>query len=154
MFASRTIPKKARNENHARLDCPLVSTNAARRGPSAEPALPPTWKSDCAIPCCPPEAMRATREDSGVKHSGADTHERSRSDDSSVAGGQRQCQKAGQADAHAHSEGIRLRSAVGIETDERLKDGGGQLQREGDQAHLAEIEMEGVLEERIDRGDQ
>src|SRR5713226_3867190 len=65
MFASKTIPKKARNENHARLDCPLVSTKAARSGPSAEPALPPTWKSDCAMPCCPPEAMRATREDSG-----------------------------------------------------------------------------------------
>src|SRR5256885_11203562 len=61
MLASRTIPKKARRENHARLDCPLVSTNAAKSGPRAEPALPPTWKSDCAMPCCPPDAMRATR---------------------------------------------------------------------------------------------
>src|SRR6266576_5592250 len=65
MLVSRTIPKKARRENHARLDCPLVSTNAAKSGPRAEPALPPTWKSDCAMPCCPPDAMRATREDSG-----------------------------------------------------------------------------------------
>jgi len=47
-----------------------------------------------------------------------------------------------------------LRAAIRIETDERLEDGGRQLQREGDQAYLAEIKMEGVLEKRIDRGDQ
>ena len=40
---------------------------AAKSGPVAEPALPPTWKIDCAKPCWPPEAMRATREDSGWK---------------------------------------------------------------------------------------
>jgi len=45
-----------------------------------------------------------------------------------------------------------LRAAVGVQAHERLEDGGGQLQREGNQAHLAEIKMEGVLEERIDRG--
>ena len=38
---------------------------AAISGPAAEPALPPTWNSDCASPCLPPEAMRATREASG-----------------------------------------------------------------------------------------
>src|ERR1700674_1981249 len=65
-FASKTIPTKAATENQAMLDCPLGSTmKAASKGPSASPALPPTWKSDCAKPCCPPEAIRATREDSG-----------------------------------------------------------------------------------------
>ncbi len=39
--------------------------NAASSGPSDEPKLPPTWNSDCARPCWPPEAMRATREASG-----------------------------------------------------------------------------------------
>ena len=38
---------------------------AASSGPSAEPALPPTWKNDWARPCRPPDAMRATRDDSG-----------------------------------------------------------------------------------------
>jgi hypothetical protein len=42
-------------------------TAAASSGPSAVPVLPPTWNSDCAMPCLPPEAMRATREDSGWK---------------------------------------------------------------------------------------
>ena len=31
----------------------------------AEPTLPPTWNTDWAMPCRPPEAIRATRDDSG-----------------------------------------------------------------------------------------
>src|SRR5262245_61026114 len=38
---------------------------AASSGPVEDPKLPPTWKSDCANPCLPPDASRATREDSG-----------------------------------------------------------------------------------------
>ena len=38
---------------------------AARIGPSDEPILPPTWNTDCARPCRPPDAIRATREASG-----------------------------------------------------------------------------------------
>src|SRR5713101_3500939 len=89
-----------------------------------------------------------------VKHGGADAHEGRGSENGSVAESQCQSQQSGQADAHAHRQGIRLRAVVGIETDKRLEDGGGQLQREGDQAHLAEIKMKRVLEERIDSGDQ
>ena len=40
---------------------------AASSGPMAEPALPPTWNTDCAKPWRPPEARRATREASGWK---------------------------------------------------------------------------------------
>src|SRR5260370_20454445 len=87
-----------------------------------------------------------------VEHRGADAHEGRGSEDSSVAGGQRQSQQASQADAHAYSEGIRLRPAVGIKTDERLKDRGGQLQREGDPAHLAQIAMEGGFGVRLYSG--
>ena len=48
--------------------CPKVTTIAAAiSGPSAWPRLPPTWNSDCASPNRPPEAMRATRDDSGWK---------------------------------------------------------------------------------------
>ena len=65
---STTIAISAARENQATLRCPRGSTTkAAASGPTAEPALPPTWKSDCASPCCPPEAIRATREDSGWK---------------------------------------------------------------------------------------
>ena len=42
-------------------------TNAASSGPSALPVLPPTWNNDCANPWRPPDARRATREDSGWK---------------------------------------------------------------------------------------
>ncbi len=41
--------------------------NAASSGPIADPALPPTWNSDCAKPNRPPDAARATREESGWK---------------------------------------------------------------------------------------
>jgi len=40
---------------------------AASSGPIAEPALPPTWNSDWARPCWPPDASRAIRDDSGWK---------------------------------------------------------------------------------------
>ena len=31
----------------------------------AVPVLPPTWNTDCAMPCWPPDARRAMRDDSG-----------------------------------------------------------------------------------------
>jgi hypothetical protein len=63
---STRMASSAAAENHAMLRCPAGSTmNAASNRPIDEPALPPTWKSDCASPCCPPEAIRATRDDSG-----------------------------------------------------------------------------------------
>ena len=59
---------RAVTPNHAMLRWPFGSTmKAASSGPIADPALPPTWKSDCAKPCRPPDAIRATRDDSGWK---------------------------------------------------------------------------------------
>ena len=47
-------------------DCPLgTMMKAASKGPLAVPMLPPTWNTDCAVPCRPPEASRAMRDDSG-----------------------------------------------------------------------------------------
>ena len=89
-----------------------------------------------------------------MKYGGADAHERGGGENRRVAGGQCKSQQASQCDAHANRQGIRLWPAVGIETDERLEDRGRQLQSERDQAHLAKIKMEGVLEQRIDRRDQ
>ncbi|KAG1079012.1 hypothetical protein G6F40_016483 [Rhizopus arrhizus] len=63
---STTLPNNAASDTHATPPCPCgMLKSAASSGPSAEPTLPPTWKSDCARPWRPPEAMRATRDDSG-----------------------------------------------------------------------------------------
>ncbi len=65
-LASSRIANSAAAENQAMLLCPRGTTiNAASSGPMADPVLPPTWNSDWANPCRPPEAMRATRDDSG-----------------------------------------------------------------------------------------
>ncbi|OIQ82097.1 hypothetical protein GALL_361300 [mine drainage metagenome] len=65
---STTIASNAAIENQARLAWPCGTMNAAASsGPSAVPALPPTWKIDCARPWRPPDASRATRDDSGWK---------------------------------------------------------------------------------------
>ena len=39
--------------------------SATATGPKARPTLPPIWKMDCAIPFAPPDARRATFDDSG-----------------------------------------------------------------------------------------
>ena len=44
--------------------------------------------------------------------------------------------------------------AIGVEADDRLQQRACQLQHERDEAHLREIELEVLLEDRIDRGDQ
>ena len=62
------MPSRAPSANHDTLPWPRGTTmKAASSGPIAWPVLPPTWNSDCASPKRPPEASRATREDSGWK---------------------------------------------------------------------------------------
>ncbi len=61
-------PTIANSVNHPIAPCPRgIMMAAASKGPKAEPALPPTWKNDCAKPKRPPDAIRATREASGWK---------------------------------------------------------------------------------------
>ena len=49
---STVIASTAQQRTSVRLPWPRGSTmNAASSGPTAEPALPPTWNSDCASPC-------------------------------------------------------------------------------------------------------
>ena len=53
-----------------------TTMKAASSGPIARPTLPPTWNTDWARPWRPPEASRATREDSGWKTERADADQR------------------------------------------------------------------------------
>src|SRR5215475_335359 len=62
------MPAAASSEHQAMLRWPRGATRKApSSGPKDEPRLPPTWNNDCASPYWPPEAMRATRDDSGWK---------------------------------------------------------------------------------------
>ena len=62
------MPPRAASANQARLAWPRGRMKkAASSGPSDWPKLPPTWNTDCARPCWPPEASRAIRDASGWK---------------------------------------------------------------------------------------
>ena len=62
------MARSAAKVNQMMLPWPRGMTmKAAASGPIDEPRLPPTWNSDCASPCCPPDPMRATRDASGWK---------------------------------------------------------------------------------------
>jgi len=68
MRESTTMPSSASRENQAREDWPWgTMISAASKGPREVPRLPPTWKSACAKPRRPPDAMKAMREASGWK---------------------------------------------------------------------------------------
>ena len=95
--------------NQAMLRWPCGSTmKAASSGPIADPALPPTWKSDCAKPCRPPEAIRATRDDSGWKIDEPMPTQPTATSTSAEGRRQRQQQQADQREAHADRQRIRL----------------------------------------------
>ena len=68
-------------------------------------------------------------------------------------GGKRQCQQPGERETHPQGPGVGLRMAVGIQPDEGLEDGRGQLEDQRDDAYLGEGEPEGILQERIEGGD-
>ncbi|MOA36926.1 hypothetical protein D3C78_1584840 [compost metagenome] len=67
-WISSAMPASAARANQATLRWPNGTiTAAASSGPMAVPVLPPTWNTDCAKPCWPPDARRAMREASGWK---------------------------------------------------------------------------------------
>ena len=110
------MPTSATSENQAMLACPRGSTmKAASSGPIAEPTLPPTWNTDCARPCRPPEARRATREDFGVEHRRADADQRRGQQQHADSSAPRQQQQPDEREAHADGERVRRRLAVGEE---------------------------------------
>src|SRR6267378_2106817 len=89
-----------------------------------------------------------------VEHGGADADEGRGGENCAKARSHCEGQQTNKCNSHSDGQGIRLGTTVRIETDEGLEDGSGQLQSKGDQAHLAEIKVEGVLEKRINGGDQ
>ena len=74
--------------------------------------------------------------------------------DGGERGGHREQDQAGEGDGHADRERERFGVAIGIEADDRLQEGCGDLECQSDESDLPEIEMEGLLEHRIDGGQQ
>ena len=68
--------------------------------------------------------------------------------------GMGQQQQPAQRGAHADGERIRHRPAVGVGADQRLQQRRGDLERERDQADLAEVERVVLLQDRVDRRQQ
>ena len=150
-----TIAPSATKANQARLLWPCGRMiKAANTGPIELPKLPPSWNSDCAMPCAPPEASRASRDASGWK---IDAPRPSRAAPASSA---RKLRRIGeQADAeqrasHAIGQRIRLRLAIGVETDQRLQQRGDALKDQRDKFDLTKAQIERALENRIDRRQQ
>ena len=71
-----------------------------------------------------------------------------------VGGSQGEEHEANQRDAHAGGERIGFRVSIGVETNERLEYRTHHLKRQGDQADLSEVEMEGILEQGVDGRNQ
>ena len=131
-----------------------TTMNAASSGPIAEPVLPPTWNSDCAKPWRPPDAMRATRDASGWNTEEPMPDQRRGEQDRRIAVGDRQQQQTDQAATHGDRQREGLWAAIGDHADHRLQHRCGELEREGDQSDLAEIQVVRVLQDRIDRRHQ
>ena len=68
--------------------------------------------------------------------------------------GEREQDQADQGKPHADHEGKRLWPPVRIEADKRLKHRRGELKGQGNQADLGETQLEGFLQERVDRREQ
>ena len=58
-----------------------------------------------------------------------------------------------QGEAHTHRKGVRPRMLVSIKSREGLQDGGGHLKHQGDDAYLCKREVELVLHDGINGGD-
>jgi hypothetical protein len=65
------------------------------------------------------------------------------------AGGEGQQQQPGQGEAHAHHQQVGLRPAVRGQAHRRLQQGGGELEDQGDQPDLGEVQGEGLLDHRV-----
>ena len=66
----------------------------------------------------------------------------------------RQQQQADEREDHSDGKRVGHRLAVGVVSDDRLKEGRGDLEGEGDEADLGEVEMEGCFEDGVDRGEE
>src|SRR5437870_11279520 len=69
-------------------------------------------------------------------------------------GGDREQQETEKREDHPDGKGGWHRFPVGVVSDDWLKEGRCDLEGEGDEADLGEVEMEGCFEDGVDRGEE
>ena len=141
---STTMPAAARMVNHSTLErARSAMTSAASSGPSEEPMFPPTWKKDWANPRRWPAARCATRDRLGVEDRRAHADQRHGEQAALRSWSPRTSEhEADEGEAHADGQGEGLGPAVRERADHGLQEGCGELECEGDQAHLGEGQVE------------
>ena len=83
-----------------------------------------------------------------------DTDERAGRQQHRIGRGRGDEGEADERDPHSASEQIGFRTMVRVKADERLQQRSRDLEREGDQADLAEVQREGGFQDRIERRDE
>ena len=89
-----------------------------------------------------------------MEHRGAGPHQRRGEQDHAVAMRHREQQQAHQAARHRDRQRERLRPPVGHHPDDRLQHRGGKLESQRNQPDLAEIQLIGLFQDRIQRRHQ
>ncbi len=84
-----------------------------------------------------------------VEDRGAGADQRRGQQQQRVAAGPRQQHQAAQGEGHADRQRIGQGAAIGVETDQRLQQRGGELEDEGEQAHLGEAQRVAGLQHRV-----
>ena len=106
------------------------------------------------------EAMMAARNHADhargfrVKHRRTDAHQRSTHQKRRIGGHTRQRHQADEREAHANRQRIRPWPAIIEVPDERLQQGRSNLIGQRDHPDLPEVQVEGRLQQRINRRDQ
>lgn len=136
------------------LDRPRTETiAAARRGPRAEPALPPHLED--RLREAAPHAGRHVGDARGfgMEDRGAQADEGDRDQEEAESPGQGQGGEPGQREQHPEGQRIGLGPAIGDRSHDGLEERGGELVREGDETYLGEAQVKAFLDEGIDRRD-
>ena len=102
-----------------------------------------------AVPAARSGARHARRF--GMKDRRPDPDQRDRPEQQGIAAAERQQREPAQGEQHRDGQRIGLRPPVRIEADDRLQQGGRQLERERDEPGLEEREAELVAKHRIER---
>ena len=89
-----------------------------------------------------------------MEHSRADADQRGGEHQHRITVRQRQQNQPDQGCAHADGQRIRLRPPVGVDSDGRLQQRGGELKRQRDQADLGEVQVELLFHQRVQSRNQ
>ena len=89
-----------------------------------------------------------------VKYGRTHSNKRDRHQNQRQAAGESEQDESDEREAHSDGERVRLWPTIGVETDERLQDRGGELIHQCDQADVSEVELERFLQHGINRRDQ